>query len=154
MPRLMSVAYTEAQVLDRTKTVTRRLGWRFAEPGQRVVLCRKVMGRKPGEPLHRLVAVELRSVRRESLGLLNGLLDPTEHGLAATYAHDEVAREGFPGMDPGAFVNRFFCAAQGIRPDAEVARIRWSYLEGACVACGLRDHPNRRCTHTVAVERL
>ena len=27
MPRLMSVAHTEASVVDRTKTETRRLGW-------------------------------------------------------------------------------------------------------------------------------
>ncbi len=42
--RLMSVSLTEAAVRDRTKTVTRRLGWLFLRVGDRVTLCRKVMG--------------------------------------------------------------------------------------------------------------
>lgn len=71
MSRLMSVSHTEAQVVDRTKTVTRRLGWwedkngrRLLKPGDRLTLCRKVMGRKPGEPLVRLAEVEVVDVRR------------------------------------------------------------------------------------------
>ncbi len=50
MARLMSVAFTEQAVRDRAKTVTRRKGWLFLTTGQRLTLCRKVMGRKPGEP--------------------------------------------------------------------------------------------------------
>jgi len=67
MSRLMSVAFTEEAVRARRKTVTRRLGWRFAKPGDTVTLCRKVMGRKPGEPLERIAEVESVSVRREPL---------------------------------------------------------------------------------------
>ena len=55
MPRLMSVAFTEDAVRARRKTVTRRKGWwedkrgrRILQPGDRLTLCRKVMGRKPG----------------------------------------------------------------------------------------------------------
>ena len=33
MPRLMSFSMTTPQVRARTKTVTRRLGWRFLKPG-------------------------------------------------------------------------------------------------------------------------
>jgi len=43
MPRLMSVALTEQAVRERRKTVTRRLGWQFLKPGDRLTLCRKVM---------------------------------------------------------------------------------------------------------------
>lgn len=39
MPRLMSVAFTEQAVRDRTKTVTRRKGWTFLKPGDRLTLC-------------------------------------------------------------------------------------------------------------------
>ncbi len=67
MSRLMSVSLTERAVVERRKTVTRRLGWTFLKPGDRLTLCRKVMGRKPGEPLVRLADVEVVSVRRERL---------------------------------------------------------------------------------------
>jgi hypothetical protein len=118
----MSVAFTEQAVRDRTKTVTRRKGWAFAKPGDRVTLCRKVMGRKPGEPLERIVDVELVSVRRESLSRL--VMPPH-----LDYGHEEVAREGFPGMRPIAFVTRFFVVAQGMSWTDEVTRIEWRYLD-------------------------
>lgn len=93
MPRLMSAAFTEHAVRDRTKTVTRRAGWLFVRPGDRLTLCRKVMGRRKGEPLVRLVDVEVISVRREPLSAITP---------------EDVAREGFPGMPPDEFVDRFF----------------------------------------------
>lgn len=114
MPRLMSVAYTEQAVRDRTKTVTRRKGWRFLQPGQRLTLCRKVMGRKPGEPLVRIVDVEVVSVRREPLDQVTA---------------DEVAREGFPEMSREEFMRRFFIDAQGMHPGDIVTRIEWTYIE-------------------------
>jgi hypothetical protein len=55
----MSVALTEGAVRNHTKTVTRRLGWKFLKPGDRLTLCRKVMGRKKGEPLVRIAEVEV-----------------------------------------------------------------------------------------------
>lgn len=48
MSRLMSVALTERAVIERRKTVTRRLGWVFLKPGDRLTLCRKVMGQALG----------------------------------------------------------------------------------------------------------
>lgn len=126
MPRLMSVAFTEAAVRERRKTVTRRKGWAFLKPGDRLTLCRKVMGRKKGEPLVRIAEVEVVSVRRESLSSL-GLCSchPADFG---TYSALEMEREGFPGMDPVTFVLRFFVNAQGIGPTDEVTRIEWRYL--------------------------
>lgn len=120
MSRLMSVAFTEQAVRDRTKTVTRRKGWLFAKPGDRITLCRKVMGRKPGEPLERIVDVEVVSVRREPLDAI--LLD-TEYG------YTEVEREGFKGMGRWSFVSKFFLEAQGMSPDDLVTRIEWRYLD-------------------------
>ena len=121
MARLMSVAFTEQAVRDRTKTVTRRKGWwtnsqarRLVVAGDRLTLCRKVMGRKPGEPLVRICDVEVVNVNREVLD---------------TITADEVAREGFPGMSPEEFVRRFFADAQGIAPSAVVTRIEWRYLD-------------------------
>lgn len=60
MPRLMAVSLTEPQVRDRTKTVTRRMGWRMLRVGDRITLCRKVMGRCRGEPRQLAVTIEPR----------------------------------------------------------------------------------------------
>jgi hypothetical protein len=112
MSRLMSVALTEQAVRERRKTVTRRKGWTFLKPGDHLMLCRKVMGRKPGEPLERIAEVEVVSVRRERL------LDVTT---------DDVQREGFEGFHALWFI-QFFTDHMGGWPDQEITRIEWRYL--------------------------
>lgn len=112
MSRLMSVSLTEQAVLDRTKTVTRRLGWLFLKPGDTLTLCRKVMGRKKDEPLVRLAEVRVVSVRREPLWDITS---------------DEVVREGFPGWPPSRFV-AFFMRHMRCPVDAPLTRIEWEYL--------------------------
>jgi hypothetical protein len=114
MARLMSVSLTEPAVVARTKNVTRRLGWLFLTPGTPLTLCRKVMGRKPGEPLVRIADVEVVSVRRERLDAITA---------------DDCALEGFPEMTPAQFVE-FYCAAhRGCKPSSEITRIQWRYLD-------------------------
>lgn len=130
MARLMSVAFTEQAVRDRTKTVTRRKGWwtdkrgnHMVKPGDRITLCRKVMGRKKGEPLERIAEVEVVDVRRERLDLMLTDLD---------YGFDEIDREGMRSLDvhyPSVFVERYFVDAQGMDPSDEVTRIEWRYLD-------------------------
>lgn len=114
MPRLMSVALTERAVVERRKTVTRRLGWRFLKPGDRLTLVRKAMGRKAGEPLVRLAEVEVVSVRREELQQV---------------ADTDLAKEGFPGWDPFDWV-AWFCDEMGCTPQTVLTRIEWRYLDG------------------------
>ena len=126
MPRLMSVAMTTQAVIERRKTVTRRKGWLMLKPGDRLTLCRKVMGRQ-GAPLVRLAEVEVVRVWRESLLVLLG--EPERSIRSFVRARAEVEREGFPGMDPREFVQRFFVDAQGMSPDDEVTRIEWRYLD-------------------------
>jgi hypothetical protein len=122
MARLMSVSLTEQAVVERRKTVTRRLGWAFLKPGDRLTLCRKVQGRhhRDGtvDPLVRLAEVEVVSVRRERLDAITA---------------EDVWREGFNGYDtsPAAaadFFVDFFCEAMHCRPDTMVTRIEWRYL--------------------------
>ncbi|WP_416567325.1 hypothetical protein [Nocardia testacea] len=114
MARLMSVALTEPQVRARSKTVTRRMGWHVLRPGDRLTLCRKVMGRRRGEPLVRIVDVRVLAVRRERLDEITP---------------DEVLAEGFPEMTPADFIE-FFCSThKGCAPDSEVTRIEWTYLD-------------------------
>src|SRR5262245_1161661 len=119
MPRLMSVTLTEPAVADRSKTVTRRLGWRTLSPGDHLTLCRKVMGRRRRdgtvEPLVRLVEVEVVGIRREQLGAITA---------------DDVEREGFPGQSPEWFVG-FFTEHMRCARTTEVTRIEWRYLDPA-----------------------
>lgn len=110
--RLMSFMLTERQVLERTKTVTRRLGWRVAKPGMRVLAIRKGMGRKAGEPIVPLAALEFVDVRRESLDAITA---------------QEVAAEGFPELDRDEFI-RMFCHEMGCAPGSHVTRIEFRYL--------------------------
>lgn len=135
MARLMSVALTEKAVVDRSKTVTRRLGWwedkngrRILKPGDRLTLCRKVMGRKHDEPLVRFCDVEVVKVTRERLDAITA---------------EDVAREGFPELTPVLFVD-FFTGEMLCDRDIVVTRIEWRYLDGeegpasrgACSHCG------------------
>ena len=110
--RLMSVALTEDAVRSRRKTVTRRMGWLFLKEGDELELCRKVMGRKKGEPLVRICQVRVVSVTREPL---------------AKITQADVAAEGFPMWEPHEFVI-FFCASMKCTPSTTVTRIEWEYL--------------------------
>jgi hypothetical protein len=122
----MSVAYTADAVIERRKTVTRRIGWTFLKPGDTLTLCRKVQGRRRRdgtvEPLERLAEVEVLSVTREPLEWLYRDDEP------GSYARDEVDAEGFPDLSPREFVRRFFLDAQKLDLSTEVTRVEWRYL--------------------------
>jgi len=112
----MSVGLTEQAVVERRKTVTRRLGWLHLKPGDRLTLVRKSMGRKPGEPLVRLAEVEVVSVRREPLWIME---------------QDDVAREGVPFLAreiTAAEWVRWYSERMGIERSDLVTRIEWRYL--------------------------
>src|SRR5262245_59161513 len=115
----MSVSYTADAVIERRKTVTRRLGWRYLLPGDRLTLCRKVMGRRLNEPLERLAEVEVIDVRRERLILI------TEDDIE----REAVSLAEFGGRTPtpGDWA-RWFAWTFGIRVNDEVTRIEWRYL--------------------------
>ncbi len=115
----MSVSHTTQQVRDRSKTVTRRLGWwkdkngrSLLDPGDTLTLCEKVMGRKKGEPLVRICDVRVVRVTRERLSFIN---------------LSDVQREGFGGWLPAEFV-AFFCETFKVTPETMVTRIEWEYL--------------------------
>jgi hypothetical protein len=109
----MSVSLTEQAVRDRRKTVTRRLGWKFLKPGDTLTLCRKVMGRKPSEPLVRICEVEVVDVRRERLDAITD---------------DDVTREGFPDHWNHMTFVLFFIRQFNVTYDTEVTRIEWRYI--------------------------
>lgn len=138
MPRLMSVALTEDAVRAQTKTVTRRLGWSTLTPGTELDLCRKVMGRRKGDPLVRIARVRVVDIRREALDAIT---------------RDDVAREGFTlddlrgyGIDandhsPGSTLTErfvaFFCEHMRCEPATEVTRVEWEYLPRPTIWPGL-----------------
>lgn len=118
--RNMSFALTTAQMRARTKTVTRRLGWRMLKPVDLVMACEKCQGLQPGQPLVRIHAIEIVKVSSEPLAYL--LQDPLRVAAA------EVALEGFPDMTPEDFVT-FFCASHdGCTRDTWITRIEFKHL--------------------------
>lgn len=121
MPRNMSCAFTADQVLDGSKTVSRRDGWLFLNLGDPLNLVRKAMGLKRGEKVEVLRRVKVVSLRRERLALL--WEDPE-------YGRQEMVREGFPGLDPRTFVQRYF-VPYGLFGNSIVTRIEWEYIDRA-----------------------
>ena len=116
MSRLMSFSLTTDAVLERRKTVTRRLGWWFLKPGDELIAIRKAMGLKKGEKVERLCRIHVLSTRREPLFYVTV---------------EDVRREGFPDMSSDEFIARF-CGAMRCGPETEVNRIEFEYTEKLC----------------------
>jgi hypothetical protein len=119
--RNISFMLTTRQIIERTKTVTRRLGWRNVKVGERLQACVKCQGLKPGQKITRLAIIEVTDVRRERL---NTMLDFPRQFL---YAQGEPTREGFPHLTAPQFVAMFMremeCPAE-----TEVTRIEFKYV--------------------------
>jgi hypothetical protein len=103
--RLMSFAITERQLLEGTKTVTRRTGWIDLKPGEKILAVRRATGMAKVVPL---CVIEVVSVRRERLDAVNPA---------------DVLAEGFPHWtnQVDEFV-RLFCATHTV-PDHSVQRL-------------------------------
>ena len=115
MSRRISFSMTEPQVVARTKTVTRRIGWTTLKPGDRLTGVRKAMGLKKGEKHHVLCEIEVLSVRREPVNAIT---------------LDDVHREGFPDWTVEQFV-AFYCAGHRCTPESDCTRIEFRYVEAA-----------------------
>jgi hypothetical protein len=121
----MSFSATTAQLLDGSKTVTRRMGWRNLKVGQQLWAVEKAMGLKKGEKHNRLALIEVVEVDQEPLNelLMTGYVN-------SMYAYEEIRAEGFPEMSPAEFVS-MFCKMNGCRPEDLVTRIEFKHVEGA-----------------------
>lgn len=120
MARNISFALTTDQFRNRTKTVTRRTGWKNLKPGQRLMGCVKCMGLKKGEKPECLGLIEVVSVRFERLDRMITNLD---------YGREEVIKEGFPQMSPLDFVLMFCDHHAGCHFETEITRIKFKYCE-------------------------
>lgn len=117
--RNLSFMMTGPQFLDRSKDVTRRLGWLFAKPGMVVMGVEKSQGLGKGGKIKPYGPIEFVSVQREALSLM--IIEPV-------YGRDECRREGFPGMTPEEFVE-FWMKGHHIKdPATIVTRLEFKYL--------------------------
>lgn len=119
MARNMSFMLTTDQIRNRTKTVTRRLGWEKLKVGTVLNACVKCQGLKKGESVQKICQIRVTDVRQESLSKIRNFDD---------YSCDEVTREGFPEMNGPDFVS-MFCKHMSVPPDTEVTRIQFEYIE-------------------------
>lgn len=123
--RNMSFALTTDQIMEGTKTVTRRLGWLNLKPGDQVRPVRKCMGLRPGEKLDVLRdPLTVVSMQREPL---KAMTDDVEYGIA------ECKAEGFGNHPdycwPTEFVAMFCATHKGCTPETVVTRIEFSYTD-------------------------
>ncbi len=112
--RRISFSMTEAQFLDGSKTVTRRLGWKTLQSGERLTAVRKAMGLKKGEKQHILGDIVVVNVGREPLDAIDEV---------------DVRHEGFPDMTPAQFVE-MFCGHMKCKPWRDVTRIEFRRIDG------------------------
>lgn len=115
---------TKEQVRARTKTVTRRMGWRNLKPGEMLSGVEKGMGLKPGEKIIRIDTIRVVDARFEPLRRMTDDLD---------YGFEECRKEGFGDHPllrfPSEFV-QFFCRShKGCTPETEITRIEFEYME-------------------------
>ena len=131
MARNISFALTTEQIRNKTKTVTRRLGWKFLKPGDVLNACVKCMGLKPGEKIERLGQIRVVNVRREELSDMIEAEDSRE-----------AAAEGFPELTNTGFV-QMFCEHMKVKPSQIVTRIEFEYDESPTTFELLRFNPRR-----------
>lgn len=109
----MSFALTKDQILTKTKTVTRRLGWAFLKPGDLIQPVEKCMGLKKGEKAKKLGG---------PIRILNWAKVPLNW-----IDQEDVIAEGFPGHTPAQFIE-MFCRNMGCQPDDHIRRIKFEYV--------------------------
>jgi len=112
MPRNMSFMLTTEQIRNKTKTVTRRLGWWFLRPGAILNACEKCQGLKKGEKIKKLCQIRVISTEKIRLHQVNS---------------SECAKEGFPDMHWSEFI---FMFRQEMRCEwaTDVNRIEFEYV--------------------------
>jgi hypothetical protein len=118
MARNISFTLTQRQIRKKTKTVTRRLGWKFLKVGDEITACEKCQGLKPGQVIKKICKLKVISVRREMLSEM--LVEP--------YGSQEAKKEGFPLLSGQEFVD-MFCQSLKCHPKQTVTRIEFEYCK-------------------------
>ena len=123
MPRNMSFFYTQEQIRNRSKTVTRRLGWTFLNAGDIVNACVKCQGLGKGGKIEKICQIRVTDVRQENL-----------HKMAydSSYGKREAIKEDFPSKSGRQFV-AMFCSHMKCAPESKITRIEFEYVEKSCL---------------------
>ena len=111
--RNMSFFYTQEQVRNGSKDVTRRLGWWFLKPGDMVMAVEKAQGLGKGGKITKIRPIRIVSTDRVQLFEM---------------PDSDVPREGFPDMTVREFVE-MFCKHMKCSPFDYVNRIEFEYPE-------------------------
>jgi len=108
----MSFHKTTPQIIGRTKTKTRRLGWDKVKVGQILNAIEKGQGLKKGEKVRYLCQIRVTEHRYEPLKYIT---------------QEDVNNEGFPQWTPEQFIT-FFCDFNKCTPDTLVTVIGFEYV--------------------------
>lgn len=111
--RNMSFMLTKEQIRNKTKTVTRRTGWRRLKAGEIVMAVEKCQGLKKGEKMDKICPIKIIDVSMEMLG------DITP---------EEVVKEGFPEMGTIEFIDMFCRTHKGVNYSTIITRIEFEYI--------------------------
>lgn len=109
--RNMSFRTNTTAIRNRTKTVTRRLGWGFLKPGDTLQACERCLGLKKGERAAKLTTIRILSIQPQPLNHIT---------------QDDVVREGYPDWMPDDYI-RHFCKTFKVEPTTIVNRIEFAY---------------------------
>ena len=110
--RNISMSMTLEQFRNRTKTVTRRMGFKNLKIGDRLNAIEKGMGLKKGEKVNSLGVIKVTNVTREKLSEITDA---------------DIKREGFAKMQRSDFI-RLLCKTYNITPETEITRIEYEYV--------------------------
>ena len=110
--RNMSFMLTTMQMCRRTKTVTRRLGWKFLKANDVLMACVKCQGLKKHEGIATIHPIRIVRTNWQPL-----------HNITRR----DVVREGFPDMTPQGFVD-MFCKEMKCKPTTLVNRIEFKHI--------------------------
>lgn len=116
----MSFMLTTQQVKQKTKRITRRMGWLRLRVGDVLQPVERCMGIPKGGTIVRIGGpILVTGVRREPLLAMR---------LDSAYGFHECELEGFPEFTPDDFIEMFCKSHEGCAPDTEVTRIAFEYL--------------------------
>lgn len=110
--RNISFQLTLTAFRNRSKTVTRRLGWKTLSVGQALRAVEKCQGLRPGEQIQELGFIVVEEIRVEPLHAID---------------QADVVAEGFPNMTPEGFV-RMFQDHMKCNEDEPVTRMQFRYI--------------------------
>ena len=108
----ISFFHTQEQIKNRTKTVTRRLGWKKLKDGEMLQAVVKCQGLKKGEKIEKLAIIKVVKVNVEPLN---------------TITAEDVIKEGF-NTTTQEFVE-FFCKSMKCNTTDDVTRIEFEVKE-------------------------